>query len=81
MSATGTADSLSLNISGFGDFKGKELASVTATINLSGAGGATVRVDDKLKAQISGAGSISYYGSPDVTKQVSGVGSVSQVQE
>lgn len=78
MTASGTADEFTLNISGFGSFDGKELHNQTADIDLSGAGSATVWVDDELDAQISGAGSINYYDSPEVTKHISGVGSVSK---
>jgi hypothetical protein len=65
-----------VNISGFGDFKGADLHGQVAHVNISGAGSATVWVDEDLTAGISGAGSISYYGSASVTKQISGVGGV-----
>ncbi|HEX9388816.1 MAG TPA: DUF2807 domain-containing protein [Anaerolineales bacterium] len=77
--ASGTADDLNLTISGFGDFKGADLHSQDARVDISGAGSATVWVDNDLNAQISGAGSISYYGSASVTKQVSGVGGVNHI--
>jgi hypothetical protein len=76
LNASGTADDLSLNISGFGDFKGKDLHSQDARVEISGAGSATTWVDKNLDAQISGAGSISYYGTASVTKQISGVGDI-----
>ena len=63
MTASGTADDLDVNISGFGDFKGADLHDKSANVNISGAGSATVWVDDKLDAEISGAGSVNYYGS------------------
>lgn len=78
MTASGVADKLNVIISGFGSFTGKDLHSQTADVNLSGAGSATVWVDDELDATISGAGSVNYYGSPNVTKQISGVGNVSK---
>ena len=81
MSASGTADDLRLNISGFGDFNGKQLKGNSANVSISGAGGATVRAEKDLSVSISGAGSVSYYGSPAVTKQVSGVGGVNHLQE
>jgi hypothetical protein len=65
-----------MNISGFGDFKGADLHTQVARVNISGAGSATVWVDDDLTAGISGAGSIDYYGSASVTRQISGVGGV-----
>jgi len=78
LGATGTADSLDVNISGFGSFEGEDLHSQIASINISGAGSATVWVDDELDANVSGAGSIDYYGSASVTKNVSGVGGVNR---
>jgi hypothetical protein len=63
-------------MSGFGSFEGADLHSQTAKVNISGAGSATVWVDDELDANVSGAGSINYYGSASVSKDVSGVGSV-----
>jgi hypothetical protein len=75
-SASGTADDLNVVISGFGDFKGGDLHSQDARVNISGAGSATVWVDNALDAQVSGAGSVSYYGSASVTRQISGVGGV-----
>jgi hypothetical protein len=79
MAASGTAEDLDLNISGFGDFKGADLHDKVAHVDISGAGSATVWVDDDLTAGISGAGSISYYGSASVTKQISGVGGINHV--
>lgn len=79
VTASGEADHFRLDISGFGNYNGKELHSMTADVNLSGAGSATVWVDDMLDATISGAGSVSYYGSPNVTKQISGVGGVNRL--
>ena len=76
MTASGAADDLDLNISGFGSFDGKELHGKTTNINLSGAGSATVWVDNDLDAKISGAGSINYYGSPTISKQINGIGGV-----
>ena len=78
MTASGEADDFRLNISGFGSFNGKDLHTLTAKIDMSGAGSATVWVEDDLNASVSGVGSVNYYGSPKVTKQVSGVGSISK---
>ena len=65
-----------MNISGFGSFKGEDLHGKIARVNLSGAGSATVWVDESLDAEISGAGSINYYGSASVTKNINGIGGV-----
>ena len=76
LNANGTADNLDLSMSGFGSFNGADLHGKTASVEISGAGNATVWVDDTLDATVSGAGSIDYYGSPTVTKDVNGVGGV-----
>ncbi len=73
---TGTAQEMKLLLSGLGNFDGSGLQSTRATIELSGMGNATVRVDDELVAKITGAGSIKYFGSPRVQQSVSGAGSV-----
>lgn len=78
MTASGKADNFELDLSGFGSFTGKDLQTQTADVNLSGAGSATVWVEDELDATISGAGSVNYFGSPSVSKQINGVGTVSK---
>ena len=79
--ANGTADELDLRISGVGSFEAPELQSMVASVRISGAGSATVRVEDDLTARVSGAGSVKYYGSPNLDEDVSGAGSVSQADE
>ena len=78
MSVNGEADDLRLNISGFGSFNGKDLHTLNATVDMSGAGSATVWVEGELDANVSGVGSVNYYGSPSVSKNVSGIGSISR---
>jgi hypothetical protein len=65
-----------VDISGFGDFKGAELHGQEANVKISGAGSATVWVDNELDAEVSGAGSVNYYGTASVTRQINGVGSI-----
>jgi hypothetical protein len=79
--ADGSADSLVVRISGFGDFKGGDLHSRGANIRITGAGSAIVWVDDDLEAAISGAGSVGYYGDPSVSRNISGAGSVNGLGE
>jgi len=79
--ANGTADELDLRVSGVGNFEAPKLESKVASVRISGAGSATVRVEDDLTARVSGAGFIKYYGSPTLDENVSGAGSVSQVDE
>lgn len=74
--ASGTADEIKLILSGVGSFNAADLKSHKATIELSGMGSATVRVEEDLAATLTGAGSIEYYGTPHVEQNVTGAGSV-----
>jgi hypothetical protein len=74
--ASGAAGELKLILSGLGNFNAADLRSNKATIELSGMGGATVRVEEELAATITGAGSIQYFGHPHVEQNVNGAGSV-----
>lgn len=74
--ASGTADEVKLVLSGLGDFNAADLESKKADIELSGMGGATVRVEEELAATITGAGSIQYFGNPHVEQSINGAGSV-----
>jgi hypothetical protein len=76
--ADGTADNVSVRVSGFGSLDAPNLTSKVAEVRITGAGNATLRVTDSLKGTVSGAGSISYYGSPEVTRNISGAGSVTR---
>jgi hypothetical protein len=77
--ADGTANELELRITGFGSFYGDELSTLEADVRISGAGSATLRVEEQLTAEISGAGSVGYYGSPEVDQHINGAGSVRQI--
>lgn len=76
VTASGSAADLNVEINGFGSFDGSELQADTADVNLSGAGSATVWVNESLDAEISGAGSVNYYGDATVTRQIGGLGGV-----
>jgi hypothetical protein len=75
------AESVDVNLSGVGNYDGAELRSATADVSISGAGSATVWVDERLTADVSGLGSVRYYGHPSVTQRVSGLGSVQALGE
>ncbi len=78
LDANGKADSQEIFIDGFGSFKGRDLESQSAQVNISGAGSATVWALSRLSVHISGAGSVEYYGQPQVDQSISGAGSVRQ---
>jgi hypothetical protein len=67
-----------VTLSGAGSYDGANFDSDTATVQVSGVGGAVVKVSRELNADISGVGSVEYIGSPQVTQEVSGVGSIKQ---
>ena len=77
----GKADDVTVFISGLGDFNGTKLQSQTAEVQISGAGTATLRVEDELTAKISGAGTVNYYGSPAVHETISGAGAVNKMED
>ena len=79
--ASGTADEIKLILSGLGNFSADDLKSNKATIELSGKGDATVRVEKELMATITGAGSIHYFGNPHVEQNINGAGSVQPVED
>lgn len=74
--ASGKANEIQLILSGLGNFNAADLKSDKATIELSGMGNATVRVEKELAATVSGAGSVQYFGNPRVEQKVNGAGSV-----
>jgi hypothetical protein len=78
ITATGTADTLTLEISGAGKFLAPDLSTQNADVQISGVGDASVWAKSKLTVDISGAGSVRYYGSPQVTQRISGAGSVNK---
>ena len=74
--ASGTTDSLRVDLNGLGSFDGAALRSQTATVSVNGMGSADVWVEKSLTANINGLGSVNYYGTSQVSKQVNGVGTV-----
>ena len=72
----GTADEVTVLLSGWGNFNAADLAAKKASVDLSGAGAAVVRVERELLAKINGAGSVKYYGSPHVEQTLTGGGSI-----
>ncbi len=73
---SGTTNETKLILSGMGNFNAADLKSKKATVELSGTGDATVRVETELVATVSGAGSVNYFGTPRVEQKVTGLGAV-----
>jgi len=70
----GAAGKQTVSLSGSGSYRGMNLRSYGARVDVSGSGVAVVWVERELSASISGSGSVSYYGDPSVDKSISGSG-------
>ena len=76
LEASGTVKQLDAVLSGAGSYQGGDLRAETATITLSGVGGATVWATQHLNVTVSGVGWVNYYGQPQLTRTVTGLGNV-----
>jgi hypothetical protein len=56
-----------------------EVAARSARVDVSGSGGATVQVSERLDAHVSGSGDVRYRGEPSVQAEVSGSGDVERI--
>jgi hypothetical protein len=74
ITADGSADTQRIKISGSGSFRGGELASKGATVDISGSGNTLIQVSDSLDVRISGSGSVRYRGDPTISQHISGSG-------
>ncbi len=72
----GSVQSQTVDLSGAGSYEAEHLQCQDAEVMLSGAGSATVWVEQTLKATVTGAGSIKYKGSPTVEQSTSGLGDI-----
>jgi hypothetical protein len=80
-SINGRATKQRIEISGAGDYQAAQLASETASVDVSGAGKVTVNATRTLRVDISGAGVVTYLGNPAVEKTISGMGSVRRLTD
>ena len=76
ISISGSSKDANITVAEAGDFGGKSFYTNNATINVSGAGAANLRVADNLKARVTDAGDITYYGNPKVDASISGAGDI-----
>lgn len=76
----GRAEHQVLEVSGTGEFDGRELAGSRASVQASGTSRVTVNVADELDAEVGGASTVEYLGNPRVERQLSGLGRVEAVQ-
>ncbi|HOT58172.1 MAG TPA: head GIN domain-containing protein [Spirochaetia bacterium] len=70
----GKTQSLTIDVSGTGNFDCLALSAQKAYIDASGAASLKVSVSDYLKVDISGASSVQYKGNPKIDKDISGIG-------
>ncbi len=78
VTASGSAEQLTVTIAGAGSFNGEDLTARTGSVSIPGSGSAVVKVSDDLDVRIPGAGNVEYIGNPSVTESIPGVGSVSR---
>jgi hypothetical protein len=74
--ATGQVETLDLQMSGAGNFKGPELAARDVVIHHRGVGNALVNPTSTLDAYVSGVGWVEYLGEPRIQRSVRGLGGV-----
>jgi hypothetical protein len=77
----GIVEDQDIQLSGFGRYDASDLESKTASVNISGAGGAEVWTTEVLNVTISGAGDVRYYGDPVVNPEISGLGRIQGLGE
>jgi hypothetical protein len=80
ITARGRAERLTLDVSGSGDADLAGLAARDVRVDLSAAGDADVRAQERLDADVSGAGDLAYRGDPAVSRHVTGSGDVEHLR-
>jgi hypothetical protein len=73
---TGNADTLYYALSGSGNYRGFNLLSNEANVQLSGSGNIEVSVSKELYVNLSGSGNVYYKGNPTIQSTVTGSGKV-----
>ena len=79
LSAKGTLDKLSLDISGSGRADLPDLAIKDAMVKISGSGNVKINAKGTLEANVSGSGDVRYFGNPRISSRVSGSGSIDHI--
>jgi len=74
IAVSGSAQEMSISVSGSVTFSGQEFQTGNADINLSGSGRIQIWVLDYLKARMSGSGRVTYRGNPKINYTGSGSG-------
>jgi hypothetical protein len=80
ITATGTTDTLNIDIGGSGNIVCTDLQAKSVTVTIGGSGNASVYASESLNVRVSGSGNVQYRGNPaSVNKSISGSGSVNAV--
>lgn len=78
LQVVGKVKNLNLKVTGVGKANLKELQAETATVKITGVGGATVYASESIDASTTGIGNIKVYGSPKEQKtKATGIGKIS----
>ncbi len=79
--AGGQVRTQNVTIGSSGNYTAQDLVSDEADVRISSSGNATIRVNDRLKANLSGNGNLRYLGSPALDESTSSSGEVIQIGE
>ena len=69
---SGTCETLTVSVSGVGDFDGRDLECRSVDVRVSGIGDANVYASESVDANVSGIGSIDIYGEPSQVEKTGG---------
>ena len=79
MKLSGHAENSNVSVSGSGDYNGKEVATVSTAVHVSGSGDASINASTNIEASVSGSGDVSYTGgATNIVKSKSGSGDISK---
>jgi len=76
ITAQGSADDLSIELTGTGSFRGFEFLAKNVNAKLTGTGNIEVFCTEELDGSITGTGNIYYKGNPDIDVTITGIGKV-----
>ncbi|MEO0725653.1 MAG: DUF2807 domain-containing protein, partial [Bacteroidota bacterium] len=75
----GSADDISIGISGSGDVDAMGMTAQNCDVRVSGSGNVKVHATQQLNVRVSGSGDVYYRGNPNVQSRISGSGDLESV--
>ena len=75
---SGNAGDSHIRVVGSGEFAGRELATITSSVHISGSGHAEINASDKVDATLHGSAGVSYTGTATVKSSKSGSAGISR---